>query len=236
MYELLNSITQSAKQTMQAQAVNANNLANASTDGFKAEIAYYSSFGLSGEISSTPDLSQGTLRTTGRELDIAVNGEGWFAVIAADGSEAYTRRGDLQIDALGQITNGAGQLLLGNNGPISLPPFGSVEIGSDGTVSILPLGQGPNTLAVVDRIKLVTLDAGDLQRGDDGLLRLKEDALVNADAAVTVISGAIEGSNVNVVGEMVKMIDLARRFEGEIRLMQSAKENAEALDEIMSMR
>ncbi len=236
MYELLNSITHSAKQTMQAQAVNANNLANASTDGFKAEIAYYSSLNLSGEISSTADLSQGTVRTTGRELDIAINGEGWFAVIGADGTEAYTRRGDLQIDAFGQITNGAGQLLLGNKGPISLPPFGSVEIGTDGTVSILPLGQGPNTLAVVDRIKLVTLEPSDLERGDDGLLRLKEDALVNADAAVNVISGALEGSNVNVVGEMVKMIDLARRFEGEIRLMKSAQENSAALAEIMSMR
>jgi len=236
MYELLNAITQSAKQTMRAQAVNANNLANASTDGFKAEIAFYSSQELTGEISSLPDLSQGTLRTTGREMDIAINGEGWFAVLGADGSEAYTRRGDLQIDAFGQLTNGAGQLLLGNDGPIALPPFGSVEIGTDGTVSILPLGQSPNTLAVVDRIKLVTVDSNDLQRGDDGLLRLREDALVNADAAVTVISGAIEGSNVNVVGEMVKMIDLARRFESEIRLMKSAEENSAALAEIMSMR
>lgn len=236
MYELLNSITHSAKQTMRAQAVNANNLANASTDGFKAEIAFYSSQDLSGEISSTPDLSQGTVRTTGREMDVAINGEGWFAVLGADGSEAYTRRGDLQIDAFGQLTNGAGQLLLGNNGPIALPPFGSVEIGTDGTVSILPLGQSPNTLAVVDRIKLVTLEASDLQRGDDGLLRLREDALVNPDAEVTVISGALEGSNVNVVGEMVKMIDLARRFESEIRLMKSAQENSAALAEIMSMR
>lgn len=235
MHELLLSITSSAKQTMQAQAVNANNLANAGTDGFKAEVAYYSSLDLDGEISSTPDLSPGTVRTTGRELDISINGEGWIAIQAADGTEAYSRRGDLQIDAFGQLTNGAGQLILGNNGPIALPPFGSVEIGTDGTVSILPLGQTPNTLAVVDRIKLVTLPDADLQRGEDGLIRLPEGEAVNPDADVTVLSGVLEGSNVNVVGEMIKMIDLARRFEGEIKLMKSAQENSAALAKIMSM-
>lgn len=235
MHELLLSITSSAKQTMQAQAVNANNLANAGTDGFKAEVAYYSSLDLDGEISSTPDLSPGTVRTTGRELDISINGEGWIAIQASDGTEAYSRRGDLQIDAFGQLTNGAGQLILGNNGPIALPPFGSVEIGTDGTVSILPLGQTPNTLAVVDRIKLVKLPDADLQRGEDGLIRLPDGEAVNPDADVTVLSGVLEGSNVNVVGEMVKMIDLARRFEGEIKLMKSAQENSAALAKIMSM-
>lgn len=235
MQELLHSITHSAKQTMLAQAVNANNLANASTDGFKAEIAYYSSLDFNGAISSTPDLSPGTVRTTGRELDISINGAGWIAVLAGDGTEAYTRRGDLQIDAFGQLTNGAGQLILGNNGPIALPPFGSVEIGTDGTVSVLPLGQSPNTLAVVDRIKLVTLEDNELRRGIDGLISLPDGQATVADAAVTIISGALEGSNVNVVGEMVKMIDLARRFEGEIKLMKSAQENSAALAKIMSM-
>ena len=235
MHELLLSITNSAKQTMQAQAVNANNLANASTDGFKAELAYYSSLDFGGAISSTPDLSPGTVRTTGRELDISINGEGWIAVVAGDGTEAYSRRGDLQIDAFGQLTNGGGQLVLGNNGPIALPPFGKVEIGSDGTVSVLPLGQTPNTLAVVDRIKLVKFEDQQLQRGTDGLIRLPDGGTVNADASVAVTSGVLEGSNVNVVGEMVKMIDLARRFESEIKLMKHAQENSAALAKIMSM-
>jgi len=229
------SITDSAKQTMQAQAVNANNLANAATDGFKAEIAYYSSLDLQGEISSTPDFSPGVIRTTNRDLDVSISGEGWIAILAADGTEAYSRRGDLQVDAFGQLTNGAGQPVLGNNGPIALPPFGSLEIGADGTISILPLGQSPNTLAVVDRIKLVKLEPNEQERGEDGLLRLPEGEAASADASVSLLSGTLEGSNVNIVSEMVKMIDLARRFEGEIKLMKSAQENAAALAKIMSM-
>jgi flagellar basal-body rod protein FlgF len=235
MHELILSITHSAKQTMQAQAINANNLANASTEGFKAEIAYYSTQNSTNTVSSNPDLSPGVVRTTGRDLDVSINGEGWIAVMAEDGTEAYSRRGDLQLDAFGQLTNGAGQSIMGNNGPIALPPFGSLEIGSDGTISILPLGQAPNTLAVVDRIKLVTLEGSEVLRGEDGLVRMPDGFAVEADASVTVLSGMLEGSNVNVVGEMVKMIDLSRRFESEIKLMQSVKENSAALTKIMSM-
>lgn len=235
MHELLLSITNSAKQTMQAQAINANNLANAGTEGFKAEIAYYTSEQDSGELSSAPDFTPGVVRTTGRDLDVSINGEGWIAVMAEDGTEAYSRRGDLQVDAFGQLTNGVGQPVMGNNGPIALPPFGSLEIGSDGTISILPLGQTPNTLAVVDRIKLVKLEDNEVQRGIDGLIRLADGFATDADASVTVLSGMLEGSNVNVVGEMVKMIDLARRFESQIKLMQSTEENSASLAKILSM-
>ncbi|MEX0963837.1 MAG: flagellar basal body rod protein FlgF [Pseudohongiellaceae bacterium] len=235
MQELLLSISNSAKQTMQAQAINAHNLANAATEGFKAEIAYYSAEESARGVSSSPDLSPGVVRTTGRDLDVSVNGEGWIAVMAEDGTEAYSRRGDLQIDAFGQMTNGAGQPIMGNNGPIAVPPLGSLEIGSDGTISLLPLGQTPNTLAVVDRIKLVKLNGDEVLRGTDGLIRMPDGFAVDADASVGVLSGMLEGSNVNVVGEMVKMIDLARRFESEIKLMQSANENSVALAEIMSL-
>jgi len=235
MQELLLSITNSARQTMQAQAINAHNLANAGTEGFKAEIAYYSTQNAKSTVSSTPDLSPGVVRTTGRDLDVSINGEGWMAVMAEDGTEAYSRRGDLQIDAFGQLTNGVGQPIMGNNGPIALPPFGSLEVGSDGTISILPLGQTPNTIAVVDRIKLVKLEGSEVLRGIDGLIRLPDGIAADADASVGVLSGMLEGSNVNVVGEMVKMIELARRFESEIKLMQSAKENSAALAKIMSM-
>lgn len=235
MHELLISITNSAKQTLQAQAINAHNLANSGTEGFKSEIAYYSVLDPKGDISSSPDLSPGLVRGTGRDMDISVNGEGWIAVMAEDGTEAYSRRGDLQVDAFGQLTNGAGQAIMGNNGPIALPPFSTLEIGSDGTISVQPLGQTPNTLATVDRIKLVTLDANEIQRGPDGLMRMPDGFAVQEDASVTVLAGMLEGSNVNVVGEMVKMIDLARRFESEIKLMASAKENSAALAKIMSM-
>ena len=124
---------------------------------------------------------------------------------------------------------------MGNNGPIALPPFGALEIGSDGTISILPLGQAPNTLAIVDRIKLVKLEGSEVRRGEDGLVRMADGFAVEADASVGVFSGMLEGSNVNVVGEMVKMIDLARRFESEIKLMQSADENSASLAKILSI-
>ncbi len=235
MHELLISITNSAKQTMQAQAINAHNLANAATEGFKSEIAYYAALDPKGDISSIPDLSPGTVRATGRDLDVSINGAGWIAVMAEDGTEAYSRRGDLHVDAFGQLTNGSGQAIMGNNGPIALPPFGSLEIGSDGTISVLPLGQTPNTIAVVDRIKLVSLEENQVLRGTDGLIRMPDGFPVEADSSIEVLSGMLEGSNVNVVGEMVKMIDLARRFESEIKLMASAKENSAALAKIMSM-
>lgn len=235
MYELLESITESAKKTLQAQQVNANNLANASTIGFKAEIAFYMEEEGGLTLQSMPDLTPGMVQQTGRSLDVSIQGEGWLAIVAQDGTEAYTRRGDLKVDALGQLTTGLGNPVVGNNGPIALPPFSQIEIGADGTVSIVPVGQQPNTLAVVDRLKLVTLDTEQLERREDGHLQLPDAEVAPPDAAVRVISGAIEGSNVNVVGELVRMIDLARRFESEIQLMQDAKENSSALASVMSL-
>lgn len=235
MSELLITAMSSAKQIMQAQAVNANNLANASTDGFRAEIAYISGIGSSAGVYSTPDLSPGTVRTTGRNLDISIDGKGWIATMAADGSEAYSRRGDLKIDTFGILSNGAGRQIMGNNGPIALPPFTSIEIATDGTISIQPLGQSPNTMAIIDRIKLVLLEDSELYRGEDGLMRLPPGTTAEADASIRIFSGSLEGSNVNAVSEMVKMIDLARRFEAQVKLMRSAQENDAALVKLMSL-
>ena len=192
MNKLLLTAMKSANQIMQAQAVNTNNLANASTDGFRAELAFVSS-GASGQgVYSQPDLSSGTVRTTGRSLDVSVHGDGWIAIDGADGSEAYSKRGDLQVDAFGQLTDGTGNPIIGNNGPIALPPFSNVEIAGDGTISIQPLGQTPNTMAVVDRIKLVSVSVQDMFRGEDGLLRLQPGKTASEDASVRVTSGSIE--------------------------------------------
>ncbi|MBT7718170.1 MAG: flagellar biosynthesis protein FlgF, partial [Halieaceae bacterium] len=139
------------------------------------------------------------------------------------------------IDAFGQLSNGAGQLVLGNGGPIALPPFGAVEVGADGTVSVLPLGQNPNSMAIIDRIKLVTLEESDIVRGEDGLMRLASGNIAASDASVQLLAGNLETSNVNTVSEMVKMIELARRFEAQVQLMQSAEENSQALSRIMRM-
>lgn len=235
MSELLVSAMNSATQIMQAQAVNTNNLANVSTDGFRAEIAYISGIEAGAGVHSTPDLSVGATRTTGRALDVSIDGKGWIAVMTPDGNESYTRRGDLHVDAFGLLKNGVGHQVMGNNGPIALPPFSEIEIGKDGTISIQPLGQAPNTMAVIDRVKLVLLEDIEVGRGEDGLMRLTSGGVADPDASVQLSSGSIEGSNVNAVAEMVKMIDLARRFEYQVKLMQTAEENATTLSQIMSM-
>lgn len=235
MNELLTTVMNGAEQIMRAQAVNANNLANASTDGFRAELAHIFAQDGSTQLTSTPKYSQGVVRTTGRDLDVSVDGKGWIAIQSPTGVEGYSRRGDLQVDAFGQLTDGARNPIIGNSGPIALPPFTNVEIGSDGTISIQPQGSAPNTLAVVDRIKLVLPDESNLVRGEDGIMRLNNNEDTPADASVTLTTGTLEGSNVNAVEEMVKMIDLARQFEAQVRMMQSAKENASVLSKLLTM-
>lgn len=234
-----------AKETMTAQAINSNNLANASTTGFKADFAsslsqqvygpghpsrVYASMSDAGV-----DTSSGSVITTGRELDVAINGEGWFAVQAADGSEAYTRAGDFRVDNLGRLTNGAGHTVIGNGGPISVPEHAKLEIGSDGTISVQPLGQSASTLAVVDRLKLVNPADGQLQKGSDGLMHLKPGQRASEDASIRVVSGSLESSNVNTVRALVSMIEMARQYENNVKLMQTAEENDRAAAQIMKM-
>ena len=234
-----------AKELMTAQAVNSNNLANASTTGFRADFQTSLSQQVYGpghpsRVYATTegagvDFGQGSVISTGRELDMAVNGEGWIAVQAKGGGEAYTRAGDFRIDSLGQLTTGAGHVVMGEGGPIAVPQFEKLEIGSDGTISIRPVGQAANTLAVIDRIKLVKPDNQELQKGFDGLLRLGNGQVAEADASVQVMSGALESSNVNTVGSMVRMIEIARQYETNIKLMRTAEENDEAAAKMIQM-
>lgn len=225
-----------ANETMLAQAANANNLANASTLGFKADLIEAQTVYLRGAgadsraynvIEDTGvDFEPGVLEQTGRDLDLAINGEGWFAVQSSDGNgtEGVTRRGDFRIDEFGQIVNGAGEALMGNDGPIALPPFSSLSIGSDGTVSIIPLGEQPNAVAVLDRIKLVNPGSENLTKGDYGLLSTQSGLSAPADANVRLITGALESSNVNPVSAMVRMIELSRQFEHFVKLMKVAED------------
>jgi flagellar basal-body rod protein FlgF len=225
-----------AQQTLHAQAVNAHNLANVSTVGFRADLSQFRSMPVFGEtldsrvfaLAERPgvDLSPGALETTGRNLDVAVNGEGWIAVQAPDGTEAYTRAGDLQVASVGGLLEtGAGHPVIGDAGPIALPPFEKIEIGSDGTISIVPFGQSATNLVQLDRIKLVHPPPEDLEKGLDGLLRLPGSEPAPADAAVSIVSGALEGSNVSMVGALVEMMSLARRFEMQVQMMQASDEN-----------
>jgi len=234
-----------ARETMRAQAVNTNNLANANTTGFRADLEAFKSLpvlgpGYDSRVYSVAegegvDFQPGPAVSTGRELDVAVNGEGWIGVQAPDGNEAYTRAGDLQVDSFGLLMTGAGHPVMGNSGPIAVPPFEKIEIAADGTISVRPLGQAANALAVVDRIKLVNPPASELAKGSDGLIRRGGGEPAEADAAVRIQSGAIESSNVNAIEAMVNLIQLARQFEAQIKVMKSAEDNDRASSQLMRM-
>ena len=234
-----------ARQIMQAQAVNASNLANASTTGFRANLAAFQDLPVYGPGYATrvytqaagdgANFSQGTITATGRALDVAINGPGWVAVQAPDGGEAYTRAGDLHISTAGLLVTASGDPVLGNSGPIAIPPHQKLAIGADGTISLLPPGQSPATLAVVDRIKLVNPPQDQLYRGRDGLFRLKNGGTAPPDAAVQLVSGALESSNVNAVDAMVNMMQLARQFDMQIKLMHTAQDNATAAARMMQI-
>ena len=234
-----------AMQTEYAQTINSNNLANVSTTGFRADLHAFSSVPIDGpgiETRINPvvesygtDFSQGPIATTGRDLDIAIQGDGFIAVQAPDGTEAYTLAGDLRIEAGGLLSTGSGHLVMGDGGPVAIPPNASLLIGGDGTVSVQPLGQGPETLAAVDRIKLVNPDVAQLQKGSDGLLRLPEGETADPDASVSVMSGALEQSNVNVAKTLVNMIELARQYEMQVNVIKQSEENADAAAQMMSL-
>ncbi len=234
-----------AMQTEYAQTINSNNLANVSTTGFRADLHSFSSVPIDGpgiETRINPvvesygtDFSQGPIATTGRDLDIAIQGDGFIAVQAPDGTEAYTRAGDLRVEAGGLLSTGSGHLIMGDGGPVAIPPNASLLIGRDGTISVQPLSQGPETLAIVDRIKLVNPDVARLQKGSDGLLRLPEGEIADADASVSVMSGALEQSNVNVAKTLVNMIELARQYEMQVNVIKQSEENADAAAQMMSL-
>jgi len=234
-----------ARQTEYAQTINSNNLANVSTTGFRADLHSFSSLpidgpGVGARINAVvesygTDLSQGPVNNTGRDLDIAVRGQGFIAVQAPDGSEAYTRAGDLRVEAGGLLATGAGHLVIGDGGPVAIPPNSSLLIGGDGTISVQPLGQGPETLAIVDRIKLVRPEIEQLEKGADGLLHMKDDSAADADASVSLLSGALEQSNVNVAKTLVNMIELARQYEMQVNVIKASEENADAAATMMRL-
>lgn len=234
-----------AKETMLAQATNNNNLANASTPGFLEDLQQFRSMPVFGDgfptrvhsMSERPaiDFKHGAKVHTGRELDVAIHGDGWFALQAKDGNEAYSRRGDFKIDANGLLTTGNGLPVIGNDGPIAIPPAEKIEIGSDGTISIRPLGQTASELAIIDRIKMVSLDMENAIKGEDGLVRHKNGEPAEADAGAELTTGMLESSNVNIVDSMVNMIELARRYEMQVKMMKAAQDVEQASASIMKI-
>ncbi len=234
-----------ARQNMQALAVTSNNIANSNTTGFRADFAAMRSMPLYGDgqpsrvyaMAERPgtDFSRGAMIATGRDLDIAVRDDGFFAVQGMDGKEAYTRAGDLQITTLGQLVTGAGYPVMGENGPISIPPFQKLEIGVDGTISMVAEGDESLSMSEVDRIKIVKPQLSELYKGEDGLLRLKDGGEAEADADGHIISGTLEGSNVNAAAALVDMIEIARQFEVQTKMMKLAEQNDERTVQILRL-
>jgi flagellar basal-body rod protein FlgF len=243
MDKLLYVAMSGAKETLRAQAANNHNLANASTTGFKADLSAFQSRAVTGPGYASRvyaqdnvvgwDSSVGSQQQTGNSLDVSVNGTGYIAVQDATGNEAYTRAGDLHVDPSGQLLTATGQPVLGDNGPISVPPYSSITVAKDGSISIVPLGSTAQTNAIVARIKLVNPPANTLQRGADALFHSTSTDPVEADAATTVTPGTLEASNVNIASAMVNMIELARQFDMQIKAVHSADENAQSATKLL---
>ena len=234
-----------AKETLRAQTVNNHNLANVSTTGFRADLAAFQSravdgTGFASRVYATNtsvgwDKSVGAMLSTGRDLDVAVNGPGWIAVQGPDGKEAYTRAGDLQVDPTGQLLTGSGRPVLGDGGPINIPPYTSIFIARDGSISLVAQGQTPDATSTVGRIKLVNPPDDQVERGDDGLFRMKDGSDAPSDANTRVTSGALESSNVNAAEAMVNMIELARQFEMQVKAIRTAEETAASASQLMRL-
>ena len=235
-----------AKQSLLAQSSNANNLANMQTTGFKSDLDWFRSRPVTGAGYPTrvyamiekpgTDFSTGTLQTTGRDLDVAINGNGLMAVQGEDGKEAYTKAGDLRITPEGLLQTGTGLQVIGQNGPITVPPSEKLTIGSDGTITIVPLGSGNATsLQVLDRIKLVKPEMADMEKQGDGLLHPKNQQPLVASADASLTTGVLEGSNVQGFSGMTEMIELARNFELQTKVMKNVDDNSAASAKLMQM-
>ncbi|MGF6275330.1 flagellar basal-body rod protein FlgF [Massilia sp. UYP11] len=245
MDRLIYTAASGAKHILEQQATTSNNLANVSTTGFRAQLDVFRSAPVQGPglptrafvVDSTAgnDFSSGALQVTGRDLDVAVKGQGWLAVQMPDGTEAYTRNGSLQMSPNGVLTTASGQTIAGEGGPITIPPDATVTIGGDGTISTISNVDQPAAAAVLGRLKLVNPPEGDLVRGDDGLFRLKDGGNAQPDPNVRVAGGALEGSNVNPVDCMVNMIALARSFDTQMSLLKNAENNAAKATQILAL-
>lgn len=235
-----------AKHNMLAQANRANNLANLSTTGFRADFEQSRSMGVyygDGQptrayaLTESPraDFTSGPMIETGNPLDAAIQGDGFFAVQAPDGTEAYTRAGNFAVDANGMLRTLNGLPVLGGAGPINIPENKKVQIGSDGTISIVGQDQGPEAMVEVARIKLVNPDIKNIEKGDDGLFRQRDGANALPAAEVTVRSGMLEGSNVNAIDEFTQILSLARQYEMQVKIMKTAEENSASSAQLLQM-
>ena len=245
MDKLIYTAMTGASHVLQQQAAVSENLSNANTPGFRATLNTFRAVPLVGEglptrtfvVDSTSgaDFTPGIFQQTGRDLDVAVNGAGWIAVQGPDGREAYTRNGSFQLTPNGVLQTRTGLTVAGDAGPITIPPDTEVTFAKDGTVSTVPSGPQATSVVVLGRLKLVNPPEDQLERGGDGLFRLRDGGTAAADANVGVVPGSLEGSNVNTVEALVSMISLARKFDMQMKMLQSADDNAQRASQIMSI-
>lgn len=232
-----------ARMALARQDTLAQNLANVSTPGYRAETVAFRAVPLVGsptrvfalESTTGADFAPGVITLTGRNLDVAVNGRGWIAVEGRDGREAYTRNGSLQVSAEGILQTAGGLNVLSDGGPLAIPAGAAIRIAADGTVSALPAAQ-PNAVISVGRIKLVDPQPSSLSRSDDGLFRMRDGGAAPVDEGQRLAPGAIEGSNVNVVEALVGMISVARQFDLQMKLMQHAEGNEQQASRLLSIQ
>ena len=233
------------KAHMASQAAIANNMANASTIGFRADRVVFSRLDVKGAGLDTrspaseevvdADRRPGAIMRTGRPLDIAIPGESWLAVQASDGQEAYTRRGDLRIAASGVLETGDGFPVIGSGGPITIPPAQSVSISGDGSIAIVPVGGDANVPQVIDKLKLASPKGSDTVKGNDNLLHVRGGGVLPEDLDAKVETAALEGSNVDMTQALVDMIENQRSYEVQANLMKSAKDMDESAASLMRM-
>lgn len=234
-----------AKHILEQQATTAHNLANASSTGFKAQIDSFRAVPVVSEGLATrafvvdatvgADFNPGPIQTTNRELDVAIQGKGWLEVQRADGSSGYTRNGSLKISANGQLQTASGLAVMGDGGPISIPPDVTISIAKDGTISSVSNNTLPGPSNSLGRLKLVNPPEQQMVRSNDGLFTTKDGSSAAVDASVVVIGGAVEGSNVNVIDAMVNMISLAREFETQMKLLQNAENNDNKAGQLLNL-
>jgi len=233
---------------MAAQAAIANNMANASTTGFRADRVVFDRIKLSGggselearaptsEEVTDADRRPGSVQQTGRPLDVAITGnDDWMAVQAGDGTEAYTRRGDLEVAPSGVLQTGDGFIVMGQSGPITVPPYDSLTIAGDGTINIVPRGGDPKSPQQVDKIKLASTKGSDTVKGLDNLLRVRGGGSLPDNLDAKVQGGALESSNVNMTQALVDMIENQRSYEVQANLLKNAKDMDESGASLMRM-
>jgi flagellar basal-body rod protein FlgF len=245
MDQMIYTAMSGAKHILEQQATTAHNLANASSTGFKAQIDSFRAVPIVSEGLATrafvvdatisADFNPGPIQTTNRELDVAIQGKGWLEVQRTDGSSGYTRNGSLKLSANGQLQTASGLTVMGDGGPISIPPDVTISIAKDGTISSVSNNTLPGPSNNLGRLKLVNPPEQQMVRANDGLFTTKDGKPAEVDTSIALVGGALEGSNVNVIDAMVNMISLAREFETQMKLLQNAENNDNKAGQLLNL-